>query len=211
MEVYDFYVSSKDCKLATKDCLRGSWKTIALTTLVYFLFYLFVLSMVIFPSIFLYWWLSIPLSIFAIILLSIFNYGYKYCCLKLARQDDSTIGDLFSGFSKRAKDIIKVALKKFFLSLIWLVLLVVPVVIKNLGYSMSTYLLIDRTDINADNALKTSQHIMKQNYGRYFKFLFSYFWWFCLIVITAGVAGIWVLPKIEVGKALFYENLKTDF
>lgn len=211
MAVYDFYVSSKECKSSTRDCLRGSWKTSANTTLVYFLFCIFILSMVIFPSIFLFWWLAIPLSIFAIILLGLFTFGYKTFCLKLARQEEAKMTDLYAGFSHKSKDIIKLSLKKFFLGLIWLVLLVIPFIIKELGYSMSTYLLIDKKEINSDNALKQSQHILKQNYGRYFKFLLSYFLWYLLIVATVGIAGIWVVPKIETGKAIFYENLKTEF
>ena len=90
-------------------------------------------------------------------------------------------------------------------------MMVFPVFVKNVGYSMSILLMADRPEIKSDTALVESVHIMKQNYGRYFKFLLSNLFWFLLILMTAGIAWIWIGPLLSTKKALFYENLKTAF
>ena len=53
--------------------------------------------------------------------------------------------------------------------------------------------------------------VFQQNYGRYAKFLLKNTHWFLLTLLTGFIAWIWVGPIILTKKAIFYENLKTDF
>ena len=92
----------------------------------------------------------------------------------------------------------------------WIVALVVPFIIKSISYSMASFLMIDK-NIDSENALKESQHIMKQNHGRYAKLLLCNLHWFLLVLLSAGIAFVWIAPMFMTKKALFYENLKTDF
>lgn len=205
-----FYISNSEIKSETNDCMRGSWKSAAGTTFVFMLISITLIALIVLPSVFVAWWFSIPFAVLAILIFSIFHYGYTEYCLNLARQENPPMSMLFSGFSKKIGQILKLEIKKIILLLMWLVVFVIPFFVKAAAYSMATHLMIDKGEKSA-TALKESKHIMTQNYGRFFKFIISYFLWFMLAIISAGIALIWIAPKFAVGKSLFYENLKTEF
>ena len=211
MANYDFYITSKQCKEQANDVLRGSYKQSAGMTAIFLLIMLCLVALTTLLSIFVVWWISIPLGLLSLLVFAILLYGYNTYCLNLAKNKSVKISNLFAGFGKNLGKIIKVSIKRFFLSIFWLVMLIVPYFVKSIGYSMSTLMLIDNPKYNAENVLKESKHIMKQNYGRYAKFQWSFFWWFLLCVVSGGIALLWVFPKYSTSKAVFYENLKTDF
>ena len=210
MTNYDYYVSNKQINADVADCMRGSWKDAAKTTVLYMLLCSIFIAGPLLTGLLIKWWLAIPFALMSMMFISIFSYGFSAFCHKLSLQENPSISLLFVGFSKKMAKILRVSLKKFFLGLFWLILLVIPFVVKSIGYSMATFLMIDK-DIGSEDALKESQHIMKQNYGRYFKFLLCNIHWFLLVLISAGVGFVWIAPLFMTKKALFYENLKTDF
>lgn len=212
MANYNFYITSKQCKEQTKEVLRGSYNQAAGVTAIYFLFMAGLSTLSSLLSVFVFWWLSIPLSIISMFVIAILDYGYNNYCLNLAQGKPAKISNLFSGFGKKMGAIIKLTIKRFFLSIFWFILLIIPFIVKTISYSMATLMMIDNpTEYNSGNALKESKHLMKQNYGRYFKFVFSFFGWWLLCGITSGIATLWVMPIFTTNKAMFYENLKTDF
>lgn len=209
MADYKFYHSSKECKQHAKDALRGSWKQAVGATVVFLLVTL-LFGVVYIPTIFV-WWASIPASVVFVIFETLLAYGYSNYFFLLLRGEDVKIKTLFSGFSKKAGIVLKTEITKMILSVFWLVLLVVPCIVKNIGYSMATFAIADNKVAKGQSAIKESKRLMKQNYGRYFKFNLSFFWWFLLFCITGGIAGLWILPFYATSNAAFYENLKTDF
>lgn len=211
MLTQDFYYSVKEIKEEANDCLRGSWKDAAKATAIYLLLNLLLLAISVLLGIFVAWWAAIPAGIISLLLIAIFHYGYTAFCLELAKEQNPAKRILFSGFSKRIGDILRIEIKKFFLYIVWLVMLIVPFFYKAIGYSMATLLLCDRMDIKSETAIKESKHIMGQNYGRYAKLILSFFWWYLLVLISVGVAFVWVAPKVTTAKAVFYQNLKTEF
>lgn len=211
MAQYDFYISTKQCKSSAKDYLRGSWGLCAKTTLVYFLFCLMFISVTVFPAIFVKWWLALPIGFVSLMFISIFSYGYDTFCLNLVQNNEAKISQLFAGFSKKIGSVLKVFFKKFFLAIFWLVLLIVPFFVNFIGYSMANFLMIDKANINGNNCLKESKHIMQQNYKRYTKLLLSFTGWILLGIVSVFVGMLWIYPMFNVNRAIFYENLKTDF
>ena len=211
MALYNFYNSNKEISEQSRDCLRGSWKTAISASLIVFLLCATLVLATVLVSIFVAWWICIPLVIFALIMFSLLSYGYNNFCLHISRQEMPSKNLIFSGFSKRAKTIIAILIKRIFLTIFWLVVLVFPAFVKNIGYSMSTLIMADRQNLKSEHIIVESMHIMKQNYGRYAKLLMSNFFWFFLVLITAGLGWIWIGPIISTKKALFYENLKTEF
>ena len=208
---YNFYKTSKEIKKEANECLRGSWGQSAKATLVFSAICLALIGLTVLLSVFVAWWISIPLALISMLIISILSYGYSFYCHQIALQEKTEIKLIFNGFSKKIMHIIKLSIKKFFLGILWLVMLIYPFIANSIGYSMATFLMIDNEKVNEDNALKESKHLMKQNYGRYFKFVMSYMIWYLLVVISCGVAFLWVAPKVMTGKAIFYENLKTEF
>ena len=211
MANFNFYLTTNQCKEQANDVLRGSYKQSAGMTAIFLVIMLCLVALTTLLSIFVAWWISIPLGLLSLLAFAILLYGYNAYCLNLANEKSVKTLDLFAGFGRNLGKIIKVSIKKFFLSIFWLVMLIVPYLVKSIGYSMSTLMLIDNKKYNAQNVLKESKHVMKQNYGRYVKFQLSFFWWFLLCVASGGIALLWVFPKYSTSKAVFYENLKTDF
>jgi uncharacterized membrane protein len=211
MAIYNFYASTNECKTKAKDCLRGSWKQASATTALYLMFMLVLTAITVLLSIFVYWWLSIPLGIFTILFVSVLNYGYNVYCLNMVQEKDTKVSNLFAGFSKKFGSVLKLTIKKIFLYIFWLILLVVPFFIKVLAYSMGTLLLVDNSSVTGATALAQSKHIMTDNYGRYTKFALSFCPLFLLGILSVGIAFVWIAPYFGASKAAFYENLKTDF
>ena len=207
---YDYYVSNKQISADAYDCMRGSWNDSAKTTLVFVLLCLLLIGTPLLLGLLVIWWISIPVGLLSLLIISILCYGYTEFCYKLALQENPKTKLIFSGFSKNIMNIVRVSIKKFFLGIFWLVLLVIPFFIKLISYSMATLLMIDQK-LTSEFAIKESQHIMKQNNVRYFKFLLSNIHWFVLILLSAGIAFFWLAPLIMTKKSLFYENLKTPF
>lgn len=208
---YDFYKSNREIKTDVSEALRGSWGQSSKATLLYAFLCIILIATPVLLGFFVVWWASIPAGLVAMLLISVLSYGYNYFCHKLALQEPVKTSYIFYGFSNKFMQVVKISIKKFVLGLFWLVLLVVPFVIKSIGYSMATLLLIDNDKINSDNALKESQHLMKQNYMRYFKFLMSFMLWYLLLILSCGIGFVWIAPRIVTSKAIFYENLKTEF
>lgn len=211
MASYNFYIDAKKCREEAKECLRGAWKMSALMTLLYF----FIMSLLIVAtsllSYYVAWWISIPMGLLTMLMGSILHYGYQVYCLNLAQGKDAKISNLFTGFSGKIGAVIKLSIKKFILLLFWFVLLIVPFFIKLTGYSMSKYLIADNRLSKEQSPIKESKHLLKKNYGRFAKFVLSFMGWYLLGCITFYIGFLWIMPMIEVNKALFYENLKTEF
>ena len=211
MEEYNFYITSKKCKQQSKENLRYSWKIAATTTLLYYFIVAILGAIVVLPSLLFQWWMVFPMLAIALPLFCLFNYGYTAFFWHMARLEEVKSSMLFCGFSKRIFSILGTYFKKFLLLLFWLVCLIFPFFIKYLQYSMSTYILLDRKELPASNAIKESKHLMSGNVDRLSRFRFSFTLWYLLLIVTGFIAGIWVLPYIKTNEALFYEDLKTDF
>ena len=210
MANYDFYVSNKKIKEDSKECMNSVWtKSLGCSAFILILFFALVAATVIL-SLKIMWILAIPMGLFTLFIISFFGYGYESMGLKIARQDDFSFGIMFAGFGN-FKSVFGILIKKFFMCLLWFVMAVVPFVVNAVGYSMANLLMIDSKEYNSGNALKQSKHILKKNYGRFIKFLFSNIHWHLLILVTGGIAFLWIGQLLVTRKALFYENLKTDF
>ena len=69
MEEFDFYVSNKKIKEDSFDCLNGSWSKSFSISFFMFLMFLVLTAITVLLSIFVNWWLSIPLALFELLIL----------------------------------------------------------------------------------------------------------------------------------------------
>ena len=76
---------------------------------------------------------------------------------------------------------------------------------------MANYILLDKPNVPTAKVIKESKHLMTDNKKRYFVFLLSNAHWILLTLVTGFIAGIWTIPYLLSQKAVFYEDLKTDF
>ena len=209
MANYNFYISNKKCKEQAKEFLRYTWKDSVGVTLLFYGIMLIVSSIVVLPAVFVAWWLVFPLFIVEFLVWSLLDYGYKKYFWELTQLEKVSKKTLFSGFSKKAGRIFKTYLKKLFLGIFWFVLLIVPYFFKYPKYAVATYVIWDKPDVQ--NPVKESKRLMNGNVDRYAKLELSFAHWYLLVLVTAFVAGLWVMPYLATAEAVFYEDLKTDF
>ena len=118
------------------------------------------------------------------------------------------VGDAFTGF-----DDFWAAFKVQFLvglfTYLWTLLLIVPGIIKSLSYSMSMYVLAENKGKSARECIKESMEMTKGHKWELFMLDLSFFGWALLVVLTAGIASIWVAPYIQATLANAYNALKA--
>jgi uncharacterized membrane protein len=137
--------------------------------------------------------------VFAIALCRIF--------LKLTDDIKPEITDLFKSFDVFGKATWLNVLIGFF-TFLWSLLFVVPGIIKALSYSMASFVLAENPEMTAREALDESKRIMKGNIGKLFVLQLSFILWFLLVMVTFGIAIIYVGPYIYVTTANFYKDIK---
>lgn len=79
-------------------------------------------------------------------------------------------------------------------------------VAKVIALDMWTYILHD-TSLTSRDALRESERMMQGHKMRYFKLLLSFLPYILLIILTLGLASLFVSPYIQAAKAEFYEDL----
>lgn len=208
MQNFSFYISNREIKSDVKTILANNRKLTAKTTAIYLLLCLVFIAVAVLPAVFINAFLAIPLGLLALILLSLISYGYNAFCLDYTKNDVPNPKLLFSGFSKKIKIILSVLFKRIMLIILWLIVLIVPGILKLFQFSQCHFLIASG---ETKNILKTSKHIMKSNAGRLFKFNLSFLGLFLLGVLSAGIALPWILPFYNISRATFYENLKSTF
>lgn len=120
--------------------------------------------------------------------------------------------DLFSYTGDYVRIFLTDLLQGIFVFL-FLLLLIVPGIIKALAYALVPFILEDEKykDKSSMEILKLSQEMMNGHKKDYFVFGLSYFGWFFLTAITCGLAGIYVAPYFTVAQVKFLSDIKEDY
>ena len=88
-----------------------------------------------------------------------------------------------------------------------ILLLFIPGICASYSYRMAFYLLADNPDWSPVRALKESKKLMYGHRWRLACMDFSFIGWFLLVVVTWGLAGLFVMPYFAAANAAFYEDL----
>lgn len=81
-------------------------------------------------------------------------------------------------------------------------------IVKVVEYSMARYIIIDRPDIRAREALKESKRLIYGYKVNYIVLGLHFIGWIILTVVTCGIAGLWVGSYFGTTEAQFYKKLK---
>lgn len=85
-------------------------------------------------------------------------------------------------------------------------------IIPGIVYYYSTYfanqLMCDNPDLSPSEALELSKRMTKGHRVELFALGLSFFPWLLLILVTFGIASVYVSPYVQVTDALFYENFR---
>jgi len=127
--------------------------------------------------------------------------------LTLTKGGTISFGDMFKGANLFGRALWLDIIMQFFI-LLWSMLLVVPGIIKTFAYSMSVFILADRPELTAREALRESKRITQGHKMKLFVLQLSFIPWFMLCGITFGIAMIYVAPYVNATLANFYNAIK---
>lgn len=133
--------------------------------------------------------------------------GLAVVQLSALRGQQAEFGDMFKGFNNFGTNCGAGVLVSIFIWL-WSLLFFIPGIVKTYSYSMTFYILADHPEMKANDAITASRNMMKGHKFDLFVLDLSFFWWLLLVIVTFGIALIYVDPYMELSHASFYESIK---
>lgn len=99
--------------------------------------------------------------------------------------------------------------------LLWSLLFIIPGIIKLIAYSQAYFIYRDALDadqkITYRDAITESRMMMDGHKWEYFIFNLSFIGWWLLVVVTLGLAAIWVQPYYYTSIAGYYVELNAQY
>lgn len=120
--------------------------------------------------------------------------------------------ELFHSFEHRYKNVVAAMFLKDIMILLWMLVFVIPGIVKAYEYKMVPYLLSEHPDMQPGEVLSASRQLMRGQKGKAFLLDLSFLGWRILSGITFGLAGVlFVTPYIGLtGVALYRKLLGGD-
>lgn len=139
-----------------------------------------------------------------------FSLGFATFALNLSRRSNPSFEDIFSGFNhwKKATWTYLVYLVRLVL---WMLLLIIPGIIKSLAYSLTFFVLSENPELSAKQAIARSEQMM---YGHKWKLFLLMIWAALLMglsILTLFIGLLWIAPWIYTAIAKFYDEVKADW
>lgn len=143
-------------------------------------------------------------SILAIIVTAPLAIGVNKYFIQFSRSQSPEIEVMFDGFKESFTNSILLSFLTGIFIFLWMLLFIIPGIIKAFAYAMAPYILAENPSINVTEALDESQEMMKGHKMDLFILGLSFIGWFLLGLITFGIALIWVIPYMQAAQAEFY-------
>ena len=148
------------------------------------------------------------LSVFSLVqfvLGGVVQLGYARYLLKQQDRESNSVKDLFSQFDRFKEGFLQSFLRFLYIFL-WSLLLVIPGIIKALGYSMTPFLMAEYPNLSAKEAMRISQEKMQGHKWELFCLGFSFIGWVFLVALTGGIGGFFLAPYMNAAYAAFYRD-----
>lgn len=198
--------TSTDYKNMALRSLEGNWGKAAVASLIIFVILEIIGSS---PS---YFMDPVPGMIgqgFVTILLLPLAWGFMVYFLRMARQEDIAYERLFDGFSQYVRIFLAELLKGIYV-LLWMLLLIVPGIVKDYSYAMTEFILADHPEMSGEEAICESMRMMQGHKIELFWLDLSMIGWLILSILTLGIGFLFSVPYLYTAHAHFYEELKAD-
>ncbi|MEH7453972.1 DUF975 family protein [Gottfriedia acidiceleris] len=153
------------------------------------------------------------IEIITAILNTLLGYGLLVYFLKLIRDEEKSISDIFFYF-KSGHQFIRGIIVGFLVTLftvLWTILLIIPGIIKSIAYSQVGYILKDYPEMSALDAITLSRRMMDGYKWKFFLLGLSFIGWGLLVIITFGLALFYVAPYFYTSQAQFYTEVKEAY
>lgn len=142
---------------------------------------------------------------FGDLLLVPMGWGVVVAFLRLLRGGELKVEDLFSGYRSWGPFLVMLLTGVY--TLLWMLLLVVPGVVKSYSYALAPYVLLDNPELSSGQCIDRSMEIMDGHKMELFRLDLSFVGWMLLGVVSFGIGLLWVYPYWMTARAAFYENL----
>ena len=137
------------------------------------------------------------------------SWGYGVLWLALARNENVDYGMLFDGFKDYLRIFLTLLLVQIY-TILWMLLLIIPGLVKCYSYSMTSFILKDNPEMKYDAAINESMRMMQGHKMKLFLLDLSVIGWFFLCILTLGIGFLFLQPYMSTAHAHFYEDLKTE-
>ena len=137
------------------------------------------------------------------------SWGYGVLWLALARNENVDYGMLFDGFKDYLRIFLTLLLVQIY-TILWMLLLIIPGLVKCYSYSMTSFILKDSPEMKYDAAINESMRMMQGHKMKLFLLDLSFIGWFFLSILTLGIGFLFLQPYMSTAHAHFYEDLKTE-
>ncbi len=144
------------------------------------------------------------------VLSSGFTLGLAYTFISMTGRKETDIETFFLGFENIFRAILLNILVSLFVFL-WSLLLVIPGIIALYRYKMAFYILSESPELSPIDAIRISKRMTEGKKMDLFLFDLSFIGWFLLSALTAGLAGLYVMPYYYSASAILYKELKMDY
>ena len=208
--------TNQEYKNAALAALKGKWAPAVLCAVVYMVVagVVSTSSMLVDPASATGALMTANLASFALSLLVVFPLGVGYYNahkdLLLNGDDKMTENSFRIGFSNWVHNVWGMTLMGIFVFL-WTLLLVIPGIIKAFAYALVPYILADKPELSANEAINLSMKMMKGHKFDYFWLCLSFIGWIFLGMLTLGIGYFWLIPYMYTTYAAFYQDIKADY
>ena len=152
--------------------------------------------------------MDLVVSLVSILLIPV-GVGWTWIAMSIARGEETKVTDLFEPYGMFFK-VIGLAIVQLFFIFLWLLLLVVPGIIKSFSYMLTFYILRDEPSIGILEAITRSRKMMDGHKMEAFLLLMSFIGWALLGIVTIGLAFLWITPYFSVTFAKFYDRVRGE-
>lgn len=192
--------SNSELKNRGMDALNGNWGLAAIITLVYGILVSGCSSAA--------QYISAAFGIISLVLLPIY-YGYAIVFLDRVRGEELDFGKLFDGFKDFGRIFGTTFLTGIY-TLLWMLLLFVPGVIKSYSYAMTLFILKDYPELSYNRAIEKSMAMMDGYKMKLFLMDLTFIGWAILCCFTLGIGFLFLGPYVMTSHAAFYEDLRKE-
>ena len=92
---------------------------------------------------------------------------------------------------------------------LWMLLLIIPGLIKSYSYAMVPFILMDEPELSGNEVITRSREMMNGHKWRTFVLDLSFIGWILLTIITCGIVGVfWTNPYMYSTRAALYHELR---
>lgn len=149
----------------------------------------------------------LAVSVVISLLMGTVQFGYTVYSLKVFKQEDAGIGELFAYFPMLFK-IFGLSLWMGLFITLWSCLCYIPGIIAALRYSQAFFILAENPDKSIRECVNESKELMSGRLWEYFVLQLSFILWGLLVGVTCGIASLYVQPYMSITCAGYYLSLK---